>query len=210
MGALVQSTLTPEAARVLTDEVKADAADLWLKCLRLYEGGAHAALGYSSWGAYYEAEFGQASSTGYRLLEAARVVALIPMRGNEGKPPSQNTARELVPMLRATPERVEEVWAEVVGEHGPQPTASQVRDHVRSATVEHEREPSRKPLSDEFRGATLDLGRVVDRITRLSRDDRFSRNAATVTDLYLHDLIRASESLRSIIDAIAPREELSQ
>ena len=38
--------------------------------LELYEGQAHLVLGYSSWGEYYEAEFGQSGRTGYRLLEA--------------------------------------------------------------------------------------------------------------------------------------------
>jgi hypothetical protein len=67
---------------VLTEEVKADAAALWAKLLELYEGGAHKVLGYSSWGAYYEAEFGASKSDGYRLLDAARVADLIPNVGN--------------------------------------------------------------------------------------------------------------------------------
>src|SRR5665213_1691541 len=62
----------PEARR-LTEAVKADAAALWAKLLSLYEGGAHTALGYSSWGAYYEAEFGQTPSRGYQLLRLAKL-----------------------------------------------------------------------------------------------------------------------------------------
>jgi hypothetical protein len=49
-------------ARALTDEVTQDAAALWAKLLRLYEGEAHIALGYSSWGAYYEKEFQSSKS----------------------------------------------------------------------------------------------------------------------------------------------------
>ena len=65
--------LSATEARRLTEEVKADAAALWAKLLSLYEGGAHTVLGYTSWGAYYEAEFGQTPSRGYQLLRAARV-----------------------------------------------------------------------------------------------------------------------------------------
>jgi len=138
MSALVEkSTLTAEAARVLTDEVKADAAALWSKLLQLFEGGAHKALGYSSWGAYYEAEFNESGSRGRQLLAAARVIRALDAgpevtNGNSSTtPPSERVARELVPVLREDPERVEEVWAEVVREHGPEPTASQVREHVK-------------------------------------------------------------------------------
>lgn len=74
----VVAALDAPAARSLTDEVKADAAALWQKLLTLYEGGAHRALGYSSWGAYFEAEFGQSGRHGYRLLEAARAVGSLP------------------------------------------------------------------------------------------------------------------------------------
>lgn len=44
--------LSSGEARRLTDEVKADAAKLWQKLLRLYNGGAHTALGYASWETY--------------------------------------------------------------------------------------------------------------------------------------------------------------
>jgi hypothetical protein len=44
-------------ARQLTDEVKVDAQKLWAKLLSLYEGGAHIALGYSSWADYCRQEF---------------------------------------------------------------------------------------------------------------------------------------------------------
>jgi hypothetical protein len=69
--------LTMHAARLLTDEVKADTAALWAKLLRLYDGDAHTALGFSSWGEYYAAEFNESGRRGYQLLDAARVVAVL-------------------------------------------------------------------------------------------------------------------------------------
>lgn len=135
--------LSRDAARALTDEVKADAAALWAKLLRLYEGGAHTVLGYSSWGAYYEAEFGQSHMTGYRLLEAARVVKALP--DNTRVTPSQNVARELAPVVRLHgPEVAAEVW-DVLTESGEQPTAAQTREAVRSIPRD---KPADAPVRD--------------------------------------------------------------
>jgi hypothetical protein len=114
-------------ARDLTEEVKADAASLWAKLLTLYEGEAHIALGYSSWGDYYAEEFGESKRHGYRILEAARVVAELP----SDQLVTESVAREIAPVLKDEgPEAVEEVWGEVVQEHGPNPTAAQVRETV--------------------------------------------------------------------------------
>lgn len=120
-------TLTADAARVLTEEVKADAATLWAKLLNLYEGAAHTALGYSSWANYCESEFDMGKSQSYRVLRSARVVAELPI-GNS--PRSESVARELVPVLRDSPEDVPEVWGEIVQAHGDHPTATQVRGIV--------------------------------------------------------------------------------
>ena len=120
--------LMASEARALTDEVKAEAAALWEKLLHLYEGGAHTVLGYSSWGAYYEAEFDGSGNYGYRLLKSAQVMEQLP-NGNS-RPATEAVARELVPLLRDDPDRVEEVWSNVVELHGPKPTAAQVRELV--------------------------------------------------------------------------------
>jgi hypothetical protein len=54
-------------ARRLTDEVKADAQRLWAKLLCLYQGGAHTALGYTSWANYCENEFHMRKTRAYQL-----------------------------------------------------------------------------------------------------------------------------------------------
>jgi hypothetical protein len=143
-------------ARLLTDEVKDDAANLWAKLLRLYQGGAHIALGYSSWGAYYEAEFGQSGRQGYRLLEAAKVVAELP----SDQLVTESVARELAPVLREDPEQVGEVWDEAVDRFGEQPTAAEVRTVVQehdgdaaaeepgSGTCSRRRDRGRQPCQE--------------------------------------------------------------
>jgi hypothetical protein len=53
------------------------ADELWHLLLHAYERGAHDALGYDSWGEYFEAEFGQSGRRGYQLIDANRVVRAI-------------------------------------------------------------------------------------------------------------------------------------
>lgn len=127
MTELAVRQLTPDEARTLTDEVKRDAERLWAKLLELYEGGAHLTLGYSSWGDYFETEFGQHRRSGYKLLEAARVAELVP----QGAPvPNGRQARELAPLLDQ-PAQLREAWTETVEKTNGHPTAAAVREVVR-------------------------------------------------------------------------------
>lgn len=129
MSLIATTRFSADAARQLTDEVKADAAALWAKLLRLYEGGAHTMLGYASWAAYCAAEFDMGKSHAYRMLDAARVVDALP-RSPNGERLSEGVARELAAVLRDDPEQLQEVWEELVERHGPRPTAKQVRARV--------------------------------------------------------------------------------
>lgn len=122
--------LSRQDARTLTDEVRRDAETLWSNLLRLYEGAAHTALGYPSWGAYFESEFGGSKSHAYRLLDAGRVAeALSPHLGNGAV--SEAQSRELVPVLRDEGEdAVVEVYRQLRDEHGDSLTAAKVHEAV--------------------------------------------------------------------------------
>ena len=88
-------------------------------------------MGYTSWGAYFEAEFGQSRRRGYQLLEAGRV--LVPVQNCSLTPANEAQARELAPLLDQLGEQaVVEVWDGLVDEHGPEITAKLVRDAVRA------------------------------------------------------------------------------
>ena len=131
--------LAESEARVLTDEVKRDGEALWRKLVRLHDGGAHNVLGYSSWHAYCESEFGFKQAQAYRLLHAGRAAEIIPW---DNRPTNERQARELAPLL-TEPEKLQEAWAEVRELHSD-PTASDVRAvvqrkmgvHYSSATPE--------------------------------------------------------------------------
>lgn len=126
MNELAISTLSHDEARSLTDEVKNDAERLWRKLVELYEGGAHLALGYAAWGSYFEAEFGQSKSHGYRMLEAARVASILP-HSPKGERPTERQARELAPLL-GDADQLRDAWQEA--NTNGNATAATVREAV--------------------------------------------------------------------------------
>ncbi len=132
MSQLVVQVLSREEARSLTDEVKLDAERLWRKLVELYEGGAHEVLGYSSWRAYYAAEFGGDGSRGDQLLRAGRVMDVI--GPGENLPANDSQARELAPLLDK-PDELRDAWAEASA--NGLPTAGDVREVVQSRMDVH-------------------------------------------------------------------------
>jgi hypothetical protein len=127
------SELTASAARLLTDNIRTDIEGLWFRLLDAYERGFHIALGYPSWSDYCKVEFGAAKSTAYQYLDTARVARAIESQSAAADSSlSGKAARELVPVLKEEGEEaVSEVWEEIVEEHGPTPTAAEVRGRVR-------------------------------------------------------------------------------
>lgn len=59
--------------------------------------------------------------------------------------------------------------------------------------------PRRRPITDAFFEATYDLGKLVERIERLTEDDRFSRNKNEIAQSRKSDLVRAADTLDSIL-----------
>lgn len=187
------------AARRLTDEVREDAAALWGKLLELYERGAHTALGYPSWGAYFEAEFGQHKRTGYKLLEAARVVADLPVP--HGAPrPNERQARELARVPE--PERAE-VWqaaTERAAGEARSVTAADVRESAAerlAPVVPLRREAPARPAPAP-RPPDVDL---TPRALPLP-DDRIDRERAAYAD----ELVEEVLALRERLAAVEPAE----
>jgi len=119
-------SLSRSEARRLTDRFKREASSLWRKLVQLHDGSAHTTLGYRSWHAYCEAEFGLGRTQSYRLLDAGRVAEVVPQLGNEAQ------ARALWPLLRdrgpAAVVALEQEVRERAGEAGV--TAAQLQQAV--------------------------------------------------------------------------------
>jgi hypothetical protein len=177
---IASQQLTPQEARELTDEAKADAAMLWAKLYALHEGGAHTALGYSEWGNYCEVEFGWSPADGKRRLNAGRVRATLERKVPMGTfPDNERVARELSPVLHKAPDQLEEVWAEAVAttEHEA-PTAAEVRvivDRRAPQVRPRPRRPTVKRLSRHER-RLIQIGEYT---ARLREIDRGIRGACT-------------------------------
>lgn len=139
--------LTKDKARELTDSIRRDAQSLWMHLLRAFEGGAHIALGYSSWHAYCQAEFQFGQSHAYRLIDAARLIEMVEPDSPMGERTiqSERVAREFAP-LADDPETLRAVHAEVV-ETAPRDAAGKpvVTARAVRAVVEQRRPPSPPP-----------------------------------------------------------------
>jgi hypothetical protein len=153
-GTIATASLSTDEARALTDEVKRDAEALWEKLVRLHEGGAHLALGYSSWGAYFQAEFGQTSKRGEQLLRAGRVIESLRADTDVSSlPANEAQARELASLLDK-PAELREVWTVAVETNSKPPTAADIRALVQqrtrktaSAEAKREEQPDRRSSS---------------------------------------------------------------
>jgi hypothetical protein len=109
--------LSPLAARDLTDRAKIGVAQSERDLLELYEGGAHLALGYTSWKTYWKAEFDRHPSYGYRLLDQARVARAVRHLANGLPIPNEAQTRQLKRLLKEEDELVR-VWREACKTHG--------------------------------------------------------------------------------------------
>lgn len=61
------------------------------------------------------------------------------------------------------------------------------------------KEPRRKAITEAFDTASYELRRVVERVVRLTEDDRFKKNKDQITGSNLSDLIRVRDALNGVI-----------
>lgn len=145
-----------EEARQVTDEVRRDATSLCLKLVDLHEGGAHLALGYSSWGAYCDKEFGLKRGMASYTLQAGRVIKAL--EGAEKLPVNVMQAGEMAPLLDR-PDELRKAWGEII-EQDSKPRAIAVREAVRGngkqeEAVVPEEQQGFNPIQSIHRAAVL-------------------------------------------------------
>lgn len=64
------------------------------------------------------------------------------------------------------------------------------------------KDPRRKPITDAFGRANYELRRSVERVVRLTDDDRFQKNKDQISGANLSDLIRARDALNGVIQQL--------
>jgi hypothetical protein len=111
MTTVAISSLSPDAARALTDRIRESAENLWSLLLEAHQGCAWQALGYDSWAGYVAGEFDFGRQHSYKLLDQGRVIrALGEAAGVEPSIVSHDATHEEVQRLKP---RLSEVTAEV-------------------------------------------------------------------------------------------------
>lgn len=84
---------------------------------------------------YCRERWGLSKPYASQLIVASQTVAIATVEDRPA-PASESVARELAP-LRAEPEQLREAWTEALEQHGPSPTAVQVREVVRERRPDH-------------------------------------------------------------------------
>lgn len=105
--------------------------------------------------AYCRERWGWNRDYANKHIRAAQVAQILDT--NVSKPANEAVARELTP-LADTPDVMREVWFETVEEHGPAPTAAEVREVVAprlAVKVEEEAVRRAAPLSQSERSAAV-------------------------------------------------------
>lgn len=88
---------------------------------------------------YCHGRWSLSSSHAYRMIDAARVTALISPMG-EIRPSNERQARELVPLLREDEQEVVHAWHELLAEYGDDVTAARVKAIVSRRLARQRRE----------------------------------------------------------------------
>lgn len=204
---VIRPALTEQEARQLTDAVKRDLAATWVNCLDLYEGQAHLALGYGSWRAYWEAEFGQSGTRGEQLVRAGRVARALTEAGM--KPPANDTvARQLLPVLRKEPERLPDIWAQALEMGAGRPSGREVQELVETI------QPTERSAAVSQRGLTRrtrnTVGAALKRAHVSADAAAEALDQALATDPGMERLVgwllHAEEALEALEDVIARLE----
>lgn len=142
----VVADCSADEARQITQRIRAATDALWSLLAEAHDRGAWRALGYDSFKAYVESEFGMSKQRAYQLLDQARVVTAITEAagGSTVVDLSERAARQLKPHLDVVADRVHEATVDTPDEAKPAAAAAAVeefRDELRS----NEDQPVQQP-----------------------------------------------------------------
>jgi len=155
---------------------------------------------FSSFEDYLQERWKISRSYAYRQIEAARVAEVVSPIGDTRAPATESVTRELAP-LKAEPEQARQAWQEAVQEHGPKPTAKQVREAVR-----RRKEPVRVPPRAKLTRQEIQhfVGGVELGIAKLSRALDEVPDTRRGGLIVRGDLAGVRQALDDLIEKIAP------
>ena len=215
-------------ARLLTDRIRQSTTELWQLLAEAHDRQAWQALGYDSFKAYVEAEFAMSKQHAFRLLDQARIVAALNEVAESPRGDSititEKEARDLKPHLDEVAARVKQATAPLPPAKRPaaaREVVSDIRQEIKHtgaplprrsvpsapaatppASPSAPTKPRRRPLNDVAREAGFELSKSIDRIERITKDDRFAPNRAQVATHLRSHLTHAVQVCQDLLDGL--------
>lgn len=205
---LLLSTITETTEKVVGLIEKAEAGRAW------------EVLGYPSWTAYVAAEFAE-SLAGLQRAERIPVVQKLSGTGMSTRSIAAVTGVSVGTVhsdvnasgVQSLNTSIAEVGDATIGTDGKsyprprsasflasgKPDAATVEEFGRSVPQSAPR-PRRKPLDRAYRDAVYDLQRAVERLQRLTGDDRFAANAG---ELFARNGVVIEQAIRTLHDEVS-------
>lgn len=163
-----------------------------------------------------------------RMIGTAKMAKMImgPNGSQTVAPQNERQIRALSPLLtangddsEAAQQQITAAWSEAV-ETAPRDSAGRPKitakhvEQVVARRVDTDPVPARKPanrrpLPDAFRDAAYDMVKALERVQRLTADERFPRNAQQVQVSCHHQISRAVELIAEIADRVPGRTKES-
>ncbi|MFJ9368770.1 helix-turn-helix domain-containing protein [Nocardia sp. NPDC101769] len=207
------SVMSAEAARELTDTIRARVAQVWDLIKQAYTARVWEALSYGSWDAYCAAEFDGAQLRIPRE-ERSEIVASLREIGMSSRAIAAATGLARGTILKEL-DQVDQIEPpdSVVGLDGKtyQPkTADRESDPVDDA-ADKQPEPGgqptpqrrrRPPITESFDTTRGELLTKANTLAKLAADARFDQHAEQLSHRFRSDLLRARDALQTVIDRL--------
>ncbi|MDH6283141.1 hypothetical protein [Prescottella agglutinans] len=213
------ASLSSQGARALTDRIRAGVEAVWQLVEQAYVSRAWAVLGYTSWDDYCTREFGT-SRIRLPREERQEVVASLRESGLSLRAIAAATGVDRK-TLRRDLEQVGEMGPpesgmnSITGTDGktympkphPEPASAAddrfiSQDELDELNQPPPRPPKRKPLNESFFQAQYDMRKAIERVHRLTDDDRFHTHKHALAGSHGEDLKRAAALLQEAIERI--------
>jgi hypothetical protein len=157
--AATETPCTKAQARALTRRIRDGVDQVWSLLTEAHDRKAWSALGYATWKAYVEAEFGMTKQRSYQLLDQGRVIASIREAAGSESNAFDLSARDTAAIKADLPEVTDEIRTRVAAGVKPEKATADVLAAKRAewdnrqATNDSRQEQTRAALPEAIRRA---------------------------------------------------------
>jgi hypothetical protein len=194
---LAEGAMTEEAARRVTDSIKAAATATWILIKRAHDGKAWKSLGYSTWSEYVSTEFDMSTSRSYQLINQASVISELESAAPDGTR-LMLTEAQTRDIKDTLPKITERVKAETSNDD-PIVAADKINKIVQDERASIKNDASSDPNDNDVKNDSfqdLDPKGNAPRADRLSASD----SGSTADDIDLDDDIPGEDPVSQLDD----------